>query len=137
MRAGEAESVHRRDGSAAPPRSPKGAGRFPLADMALGKDPAFGIEEDRYPLVVAGKEFEVQVDVHDLHDDVLVLPQRHDESVRFLAQRTAAAGEEPHHRIVTIVIASMRPFTAFVLIALLVLLVGAFVFKMQSIGFTP
>jgi hypothetical protein len=31
----------------------------------------------------------------------------------------------------------MRPFTAFVLIALLVLLVGAFVFKMQSIGFTP
>jgi hypothetical protein len=31
----------------------------------------------------------------------------------------------------------MRPFTAFVLIALLVLFVGAFVIKMQSIGFTP
>ncbi len=137
MHAGEAESVDRRDGSAAPLRSPQGAGRFSLGDMALGKDPACGIEEHRYPLVVAAEEFEVQVDVHDLHDDFLRRRQRHDESVRFLAQRTATAGEEPHHRIVTIVIASMRPFTAFVLIALLVLLVGAFVFKMQSIGFTP
>lgn len=105
--------------------------------MTFGDDRTFRIEQHRYAFVVEVEEFEVEVDVHDLQRDVERRGQGRDEGESLVTKRTTAPGEEPDHRVTAIVIAPMRPFTAFVLIALLVLFVGAFVIKMQSIGFTP
>ena len=139
MNARRAESV----GPPPPPlsvasaRIAQDAGRFSLRHLPLGDDRTFRIEQDRYPFVVEVEEFEVEVDVHHFDVDVGRRGEGFNEGVGLVTERTTASGEEPNHRVIAIVIAPMRPFTAFVLIALLVLFVGAFVIKMQSIGFTP
>ena len=136
----------RRAESVGPPRPPlavasariaQNAGHFSLRQMPLGNDRTFRVQQDRYPFVVEVEKFEVEVDVHHFDVDVGRRGQGFNEGVSLVTERTTASGEEPNHRVIAIVIAPMRPFTAFVLIALLVLFVGAFVIKMQSIGFTP
>lgn len=139
MNARRAESV----GPPPPPLSvasvgnTQDAGRFVFRQVTLGDDRPFRIEQDRYPIIVEVEEFEVEVDVHHFDVDVGRRGQGFNEGVGLVTEGTAAPSEEPDHRVIAIVIAPMRPFTAFVLIALLVLFVGAFVIKMQSIGFTP
>ena len=136
----------RRAESAGPPPPPlsvasariaQDADRFSLGHLPLGDYRTFRIEQDRYPFVVEVEEFEVEVDVHHFDVDVGRRGEGFNEGVGLVTEGATAPGDEPNHRIIAIVIAPMRPFTAFVLIALLVLFVGAFVIKMQSIGFTP
>lgn len=109
-------------------------------EMAFGEHvPGLRVEQHRDPMVVPAEQAQIEVDVADLDGDAPLRRQRRHDPIRLVAERAALPGEEPDrlHGARAIFSRPMRPFTAIVLIALLVLLVGAFVIRMQSIGFTP
>ncbi len=111
-----------------------------MPDMALRQHLArYRVEQHRYPIRVAVEEITIEIDIEHVDRDASFGRQRGHEGERFVAEGTPAASEErdARHDARAIFTGSMRPFTVIVLIALLVLLVGAFVIKMQSIGFTP
>lgn len=97
------------------------------------------VEQHRHPIGVALEKVTIEVDIEHIERDAPLRSQWSHDGKRFVAQWAPAAGEEgdARHDARAIFTGSMRPFTVIVLIALLVLLVGAFVIKMQSIGFTP
>jgi hypothetical protein len=97
------------------------------------------VEQDGDPIAVPIEKIAIDVDIEHIHTDAPCGRQRSYESERFVTQGAPAAGEERDapHDAGAIFTGFMRPFTVIVLIALLVLLVGAFIIKMQSIGFTP
>jgi hypothetical protein len=83
---------------------------------------------------------QIQIDVYDDHGDTVVPSRLVDESERSITERTTAPGQELDTgwaHAITIFRRAMRPFTAFVVIGLLVLIVVAFVIKLQTSGFTP
>lgn len=83
---------------------------------------------------------QIQIDVDDDHGDTVVPSRLVDESERSITERTTDPGQELDTgwaHAITIFRRAMRPFTAFVVIGLLVLIVVAFVIKLQTSGFTP
>lgn len=108
--------------------------------MPLGEHLARrSVEQHGHPIVEAVEEITIEIDVEHIDGDPSFRRQRSHQGEGLVAERASAAGEERDapHGTRTIFTGPMRPFTVIVLIALLVLLVGAFVIKMQSIGLTP
>lgn len=110
-------------------------------DRTFGKDlAARTITDDRDPMVEVSQQGQIQIDVDDDHGDTTVPSRLVDESERSITERTTDPGQELDTgwvHAITIFLRAMRPFTAFVVIGLLVLIVVAFVIKLQTTGFTP
>ncbi len=108
-------------------------------DPALGENNAGGtVAHDGNTVVELGLQIEVEVDVDDPHRDPGPARCRFEQTPGVVAQGAPLAGEEVEHgHRPTIVGFSMRPFTTLVVVGLLVLIVVAFVVKLQSTGLTP
>jgi len=90
------------------------------------------VEQHRDALVIFCEQRRIVVDVDDLERNAAEQPERVLTEVAFLPGHK---GELVGHG--TSIVAAMRPFTAFVVIGLVALIVGAFVIKLATTGLTP
>ena len=115
-------------------------GRPPI-DQPFGKDhTGHAIANNRHPMIECGEQCEVQVDVDDDHRHPIASSRVFDGLQRRLAERATVSRDELDAgcaHAVTIFAPGMRPFTAFIVVGLMVIIVVAFVIKLQTSGFTP
>lgn len=108
----------------------------PTIDHPFGEDhPRNSVPNDGYAIIERREQRRIDVDIDDGHCHAVATSCRGDGLQRYVTERTVVSGDELDAgcgHVVTIFAPAMRPFTAFVVVGLMVIIVVAFVIKMTT-----